>query len=113
MSLAESVRKWVMANLPYDEADPKVAAALSAMQPAYLLVLFLNWRDRLIAAKPREVLRSASFDKNPIVRQRMLAISQIIDDIENGRDVTKYLSRRVKVGFELAAKPGTKNLKRL
>jgi hypothetical protein len=113
MSLAESARKWVLANLPYDQGDPNIVAALDAMSPRHLLVLYLNWRDRLIAAQPRRVLKSGAFDQNEIVRQRALVIWQIIDDIENGRDLTKYLSRRIKSGFELPPKPGIKKLSRL
>lgn len=113
MSLAESARKWVLKNLPYDETDPKIVAALEAMSPRHLLVLYLNWRDRLIPAAQRRVLRSAVFNQNAIVRERASTISQIIDDVEHGRDLTKYLSRRVKIGFQLPPKPGTKNLNRL
>jgi hypothetical protein len=108
MSLAESARNWVLKNLPYDEADPKIVAALQAMSPWHLLVLYLNWRDRLIPASQRRVLRSSDFNQNAIVRERGSAISQIIDDVEQGRDLTKYLSRRVKIGFELPPRPGTK-----
>jgi hypothetical protein len=112
MNLAESVHKWALKNLPHNETDPKIVAALNRMGPGDLLVLYLNWRYRLIAATPRRVLRSAAFDQNPIVSQRLSAISQMIDDIEQGRDLTKYLSRRVTVGFALPGKPGTKKLKR-
>jgi hypothetical protein len=113
MKLAESVRKLVLKNLPYRENDPGVIAALNRMGPGNLLTLYLNWRDRLIPTGPRRVLRSAVFNQNSVVSQRALAISQIIDDIEHGRDLTKYLSRHVKIGFELPPKPGTKKLKRL
>lgn len=113
MSLAESGRKWVLANLPYDRSDPDIVAALDAMSPRHLLVLYLNWRDRLIVAQPRRVLKSAAFDQNEIVRQRASVVSQMIDDIEKGVDLTKYLSRRVTSGFELPPKPGTKKLSRL
>lgn len=111
MNLAESACKWVLKNLPYDDTDAKIVVALNTMGPGDLLVLYLNWRDRLIPAIPRRVLRSSVFDQNPIVCQRAAAISQIIDDIEHGRDLTKYLSRRVKSGFTLPPKPGTKKLK--
>ncbi len=113
MNLAESVGKWVLKNLPHDGTDPNVVTALNSMGLGELLDLYLNWRNRLIPATPRRVLRSAEFNQNQIVSKRASIVSQIIDDIEHGRDLFKYLSRRVKIGFELPPKPGTKKLKSL
>ncbi|MGH6818678.1 MAG: hypothetical protein ACREC1_07910 [Methylovirgula sp.] len=112
MDLLESVRRWVLRNLPYPNG-PDVIAALNDMGPRSLLVLYLNWCERLIPIEPRLVLRSSAFDKNPIVEQQGETISQIIEDIECGRDLTKYLSRRVTVGFDLLSKPHKKDLNRL
>jgi hypothetical protein len=81
VKLMESARQWVLKNLPYDRNDPKVYAVLQAKSPRDLLVLYLNWRERLIPTAPRQVLRSPAFDTNPIVR----AIAQIVHDIEQGR----------------------------
>jgi hypothetical protein len=48
------------------------------------------------------------------VAARSGAISQITNDIEQGNDLTKYLSRRVRSGFALPVdKPNKKNLRRL
>jgi hypothetical protein len=113
MSLAESVGVWVLRNLPYDRSDPNILATLRALAPLQLLVVYLNWRDRLIPATQRRVLTSAAFNENPIVRERASTICQIIDDVEHGRDLTKYLSRRVKIGFDLPPNLSTANLARL
>ena len=110
MNLMESVRGWVLKNLPHDGADQKVVAALKAKSPRELLVLYLNWRERLIPPAPRRVLRSSVFDTNPIVHECSAAIAQIGDDIKQGRDLTRYLSRRVTIGFELPRAQSTKNL---
>jgi hypothetical protein len=99
--------------LPHDRNDQKVVAALKAKSPRELLVLYLNWRERLIPAAPRRVLRSSVFDDSPILHQRSAAIAQIVDDIEQGRDLTRYLSRRVTIGFELPRNAAKKNLKKL
>jgi hypothetical protein len=110
VKLMESARQWVLKNLPYDRNDPKVEAVLQAKSPRGLLVLYLNWRERLIPTAPRQVLRSPAFDTNPIVHERSAAIAQIVDDIEQGRDLTRYLSRRVTIGFDLPQVQATKNL---
>jgi hypothetical protein len=113
MSLIESVAAWVLAALPYDRSDPVVLTALKAKHPGALLVLYHNWRTRLVSANPRRVLRSDVFDKNPVAAQRPEIIAAVIADIEQGNDLTKYLSRRVTRGFELPAKPTQKKLNRL
>lgn len=112
MTLVESVRPWVIANLPHDRSDAAIDAALNAKSPMELLVLYLNWRERLIPAVPRQVSRSPEFESNPVASKRSTTIAQIIDDIKQGRDLTRYLSRRVKVGFDLPWARATKNLNR-
>jgi hypothetical protein len=112
MSLIESVAEWVLGVLPYDRSDPDVVAALKSKHPGELLVLFYNWRTRLIPAHPRHVARSDAFDKNPIVAQRRDVIAAIIRDIEQGNDLTRYLSRRVLTGFELPPSSARKRLNR-
>ena len=72
----------------------------------------MNWRSRLIAPAPRGVLRSTAFDVNPLFKQRVRGISEIISDIEQGRELTRYLSRTVRVGFALPRDPRQKHLGR-
>jgi hypothetical protein len=59
------------------------------------------------------VLRSAEFDQNLIVAEWPTVIAEIIRDIEGGSDHTKYLSRRVRIGFELPRNRNKKQLRRL
>lgn len=55
-------------------------------------------------------MRSPVFDINPIVHERSAAVAQIVADIEHGRNLTRYLSRRVEIGFDLPRARSTKNL---
>jgi hypothetical protein len=113
MSLVDTIPDCILPNLPYDRSDPAVGAALISKDPAEILCLYLNWRNRLIPAKPRRVARSIAFRRNPMVAERSEAISKIVADIEQGEDLTKYLSRRVATGFALPLKPALKQLARL
>ena len=113
MGLIESVAEWVLRVLPYDHSDPAVIAALKAKHPAELLVLYYNWRARLIPAHPRHVTRSDALEQNPIVARRSDVVAAIVRDIEQGNDLTKYLSRRVQIGFEFAKNPAKKKLNKL
>ncbi len=113
MALADTVVDWVIKELPHDASDAAVVAALRGKHPGALLALYFNWRGRLIPVQPRQVLRSAEFDQNPIVTERPTVIAEIIRDIEGGSDLTKYLSRRVRIGFELPRNPNKKHLGRL
>jgi hypothetical protein len=110
MGLTDSLCNYILTNLPCDRDNPDVDTALRAMQPGRLLVTYINWQNRLISASPRKVLRSPVFDQNLVALDRSTAIKQIVDDIERGRDLTKYLSRRVMVGFALPPNPTKKQL---
>lgn len=112
MGLTDSLCNCILTNLPYDRDNPDVDAALRAMPPGQLLVTYINWQNRLISAVPRKVLRSSAFDGNPLALERSTAIKKIVKDIERGRDLTKYLSRGVKVGFALPPNPNKKQLNR-
>src|ERR1700722_17309282 len=113
MSLVDTIPDSVLPNLPYDRSDPAIEAALVAMHPAALLCLYLNWRSRLIPNQPRRVAQSRAFLENPVVIAQAGAIAQIVEEIERGVDLTRYLSRRVTTGFTLPPKPGAKNLAKL
>jgi hypothetical protein len=112
MSLIDTVGTWVLENLPYDRDDDKVVGALKAKSPIELLVIYLNWHGRLIPARPRKVSRSGAFDANPVAIERAAAVGQIIRDIEDGKDLTKYLSRGIRIGFALSPDPQKKQLNR-
>jgi hypothetical protein len=112
ISLSESLRNYVLTNLPHDRTNANVAIALREMTPAKLLVTYINWHNRLISASPRKVLQSSTFAKNPLVQTRSTTIRKIVKDIERGNDLTKYLSRGVRVGFSLPRDPEKKELHR-
>jgi hypothetical protein len=113
MDLAHSVRKYVLKHLPHDAGDLKIVAALNAMSPQELLVLYINWSDRLVPPAPRQVMTSLAFEKSPIRQERAEVFSKILGDIAQGRDLTPYLSRRVRTGYELPQKSGSKKLSKL
>jgi hypothetical protein len=112
MPLIDTVGTWVLANLPYDRSNDKVVAALKSKNPTELLVVYLNWCSRLVPALPRQVLKSDAFEANPLASTRQPPIHQIIRDIEDGKPLNKYLSRRVRFGFDLPADPSRKQLDR-
>jgi hypothetical protein len=112
MPLIDTVATWVLDHLPYDRDDQQLVAILKAKSGSELLIIFLNWQCRLVAPTPRRVLRSGAFDANPIAKQRAVAIAMIIEDIEKGNLLAKYLSRSVSVGFSLPRDPEKKELSR-
>jgi len=113
MALADTVADWVIKALPHDGSDAAVVAALRRKHPGELLALYFNWQSRMISPQRRTVMRSKEFDQSPVVAQRSVAIAQIINDIEQGNELTKYLSRRVRTGFALPKNPKKKELSKL
>lgn len=113
MALADTVTEWVLGALPHDRSDPHVVTPLRSKHPGTLLALYYNWCNRLISAHPRKVMRSGPFNQKLVSAEQPDDIGKIIADIEQGVDLTKYLSCRVRVGFELPKKSTKKKLRQL
>lgn len=105
MPLRESVRQWVLRNLPYDQSDAALLAHLNSLDARGLLIVYHNWMSWLIKPQPRTVLKSKAFQQNLLSTQRASDLTQIIDDIEKGHDLRKYLSRGVKSAAEIPGGP--------
>ena len=97
IDLKGSVRRWVLGELLSDEEDNALKAQLEGKDTHELLVVYHNWTSRLLQPRPREVHQSAALAKNPIFIQLKAPLAQIVADIEDGRALTKYLSKRVLV----------------
>jgi hypothetical protein len=95
MNLKESVRQWVLKALPYDRANVDLLTHLNGLDAHRLLVVYHNWINRLVKPQPRVVHKSKAFLQNPKTMQRASDLAQLIADIEQGRDLTKYLSRGI------------------
>jgi hypothetical protein len=95
MNLTDSVRQWVLSNLPYDREDAKLFTYLNGLDAHGALVVYYNWASRLVPPQPRMVHKSQAFEQNPLTAQRASDLALIIADIERGRDLTKYLSRDI------------------
>jgi hypothetical protein len=95
VDLKESARRWVLQNMPYDHLDASLVAYLNGLDAHGLLVVYHNWMNRLVWPQPRTVHKSRAFQQNPLTAQRASDLAQIIADIEQGRDLKKYLSRDI------------------
>jgi hypothetical protein len=95
MKLTDSVHLWVLANLPYDRGDAKLVAYMNGLDAHGALVVYYNWSSRLVRPQPRMAYKSRAFDQNQLTAQRASDLALIIADIEEGRLLTKYLSRDI------------------
>lgn len=93
--VTESVRRFVLAALPYDRADEAVAAHLNGMDATDLLITWFNWSWRMVTAHPRQVHLSREFLANPLRQKYGPTLLELLTDIEKGTDLRKYLSRRI------------------
>lgn len=99
MDLAEDIRQFVLATLPY---KPEERSGLVAMNVNALLTTYFNWRSRFVPARPRKVHLSTALSANPLASDPLYkpALDQIITSIETGADLTPYLSKRIKHGYQ-------------
>jgi hypothetical protein len=105
MDLKESARQWVLRALPYDRTAADLVTHLNGLDAHGLLLVYHNWMSRLIKPRPRAVHKSKAFEQNPLTLQRASDLVKIIDDIEKGGDLRKYLSRGVKAAAAIPCKP--------
>lgn len=91
---AEDIRAAVLAALPYEK---KAADELGAMSASELLIIYFNWLNRHIAPRPRRVHLSREFKatSNRLELDRQAALRKILKDIRHGKNLTRYLSKRV------------------
>lgn len=101
MNLVESVRRWVIANLPYNHSDTDIVGALNEKNAHGLLVTYHNWMSRLVQPIPRQIEYSVAFRANPYRETFSDALAAIEQDVRAGNDLTKYLSKGVRVALKL------------
>ncbi len=92
------IRDHVLSALPH---EPRFRPDLATMQTADLLIIYLNWRYRLISQQPRRIFRSRELRANPLALDPNYrpALKQICELIELGGDLRPHLSRRTKTGY--------------
>lgn len=91
------IREYVLANLPY---EPTQRAELEAKSAADLLIIYLNWTNRLVRPAPRRVHWSAALRANPIAKARKTDLDKLLDKIEAGETLKPHLSRNVLHGYQ-------------
>jgi len=65
-----------------------------------LLIIFLGWKSKLIAARPRTAKIKNVVKKHPLWRTHHAAIMDLLNKVENGDDLTPYLSlKALKEGY--------------
>lgn len=104
------IRDHVLAHLPCSGSE---RAALEAEHASDLLIIYFNWLERLIDARPRRVHLSGNLLANPLrsASSYREAFQAIESKIRAGQPLTPHLSRGIRIGYE-AARRGTKKLKR-
>jgi hypothetical protein len=101
MDLEQDIRDHVLSALPY---DPTKRAELAVKSAAELLIIYLNWFNRLVPAQPRRVHLSQAMQRNSAYAALKSDIDQIIGKIGAGSNLTAHLSTRVKNGYESPTK---------
>jgi hypothetical protein len=94
MGLTENARQWVLRELPYDRGDPALVIFSRVRRPQASCHL-PQLGQPAGEDQPRTVRKSSAFQKNPLTTQRANDLAQIVADIEQGRDLKKYLSRDI------------------
>lgn len=97
IDLRSSVRRWVLGELLPNEEDDALRTELKRKDTHELLIVHHNWTSRFVRPQPRRVHQSAALAENLLATQFKEALTQIATDIEEGRTLTKYLSKRVLV----------------
>jgi hypothetical protein len=91
------LRKQVLAEWPH---QPQVRAELEAMDTHRLLVVYFNWFERLVPARPRRVHLSPELTEADHLRgPRGGGIRSALNEIERGDNLLPRLSKDVRHGY--------------
>ncbi|WP_439486800.1 hypothetical protein [Blastomonas fulva] len=109
MNLIADLRIEILETLPH---QPEHRAVLEAMHISDLLIIFLNWVNRIPPPRHYTVHRSDALKANPLAQEPSYRepLEHIIDLLASEQEVTPHLSKRIKTGYE--PQQSQKNLKR-
>lgn len=104
LSLVQSARDWVLLNLPFDRSDSALCSHINGLDAQGLLVAYRNWESRLIRPVKRKVHISNALNLSQFRARHQNAFDKIVSDIENGNDLNRYLSERIRTPIQLRQK---------
>lgn len=95
---ADDIRAAVLAAIPN---ETNAADELGAMSASELLIIYFNWLNRHIAPRRRRVHQSKEFKvgSNRLEQDLQAALRKILKDIRHGKNLTRYLSKRVTTAY--------------
>lgn len=101
MDLKESARQYVLSSLPIDPADTELVEYLNNLDARGLLIVYRNWMSRNVAPRPRAVQISATLQGKLPTSPHRPAVEAIIQDIEKGELLKKYLSKGAAIAAQI------------
>lgn len=104
LKIERDLRAEILAIVP--TRTPQARTALEQQPTLGLLVTFFNWRDRLVHAHRRDVLRAHGFNDSSDRSGRRGEVDKLLGKLAAGVDVSRHLSRDIAVGAREPGKPG-------
>ncbi len=95
VNFLEDARAEVLTGLPHDRNNPALVAELNALPLPQLLLVYLNWRRRLIRPVPRHVHVSQELQARRLTGRRARVVAEILRALKNGGDLTHRLSESI------------------
>lgn len=89
----EEFRRWIIQQIP---CEPRhVRADLGALALPALLIKYMNWRDRFVPTRARNVTTWDGFLRDPRGLASWPSIIALAQRITSGEDMTPYLSKNI------------------
>jgi hypothetical protein len=99
----EEFRRWIIRQIP---CEPRHARAdLEALALPALLIKYMNWRDRFVPTRARNVTTWDGFLRDPRGLPSWPSIIALIQRITSGEDMTPFLSKDI-VRYDVRSKTG-------
>jgi len=106
----QKFRRELIGNIPRIPNNRESLSAIESKHPTDLLIIYMCWRLRNVATRPRKVTGMFAIENDGRAAALRANIEAFVEAVETGADLGPYLSRKAhRHGYVMASDPENSN----